>query len=54
MGGDIARCGKMSNKLYFESKKESKLNQSMNLETRFSNGVDNYYYNMKILLKNLN
>ena len=47
-------CGKVSNKLYFESKKESKWNQTMNIETRVSNDVDNYYYNMKIMLKNLN
>ena len=33
----------MSNKLYFESKKESKLNQNMNIKTRYSYGVDNYY-----------
>jgi len=26
----------------------------MNMETRFGNDVDNYYYNMKIVLKNLN
>ena len=45
---------KMSNKLYFESKKESKLNQSMNIKTRSGYGVDKYYYNMKIMLKNLN
>ena len=44
----------MSNRLYFESKKESLMNQTMNIETRFSNDVDNYYYNMKIVLKNLN
>jgi len=50
----IARCGKASNKLYFESKKESKLNQNMNIKTRSDHGVDNYYYNMKIMLKNLN
>ncbi len=50
----MARRGKVFNKLYFESKKESKLNQNMNMETRFSNGVDNYYHNMKIVLKNLN
>ena len=50
----MARRGKVFNKLYFESKKESKLNQNMNMETRFSNGVDNYYHNMKIMLKNLN
>ena len=44
----------MSNKLYFESKKESKLNQSMNIKTRSSYNVDNYYQDMKIMLKNLN
>ena len=44
----------MSNKLYFESKKESKLNQNMNIKTRYSCGVDNYYQDMKIMLKNLN
>jgi len=51
---DIARCGKAPNKLYFESKKESKLNQNMNIKTRSSYDVDNYYYDMKIVLKNLN
>ena len=51
---DIARCGKASNKLYFESKKESKLNQSKNIKTRAGYGVDNYYHNMKSMLKNLN
>ena len=50
----IARCGKVSNKLYFESKKESKVNQNMNIQTRSRYDVDNYYYNMKIMLKNLN
>ena len=45
---------KVSNKLYFESKEESKLNQNMNIETRSSNNVDNYYCSMKIVLKNLN
>ena len=54
MRKDIAICGKVSNKLYFESKKESKLNQNMNIETRSSYGVDNYYQDMKIMLKNLN
>ena len=43
----------MSNKLYFESKKESKMNQSMNIETRYSYHVDNYYYDMKTTLKKL-
>jgi hypothetical protein len=50
----MTRHGKVFNKLYFESKVESKLNQNMNVETKFSNGVDNYYHNMKIMLKNLN
>ena len=40
----MARCGKVSNRLYFESKKESKLNQNMNIKTRSSSDVDNYYY----------
>ena len=51
---NIAISEKMSNKLYFESKKESKLNQSMNIKTRCSYDVDNYYQDMKIMLKNLN
>ncbi len=50
----MAICGKVSNKLYFESKKESKMNQSMNIKTRSMYDVDNYYHNMKIMLKNLN
>ena len=51
---DIARCGKVSNKLYFESKKESKMNQNMNIKTRARYVVDNYYHDMKIVIKNLN
>ena len=51
---DIARCGKVSNKLYFESKKESKMNQNMNIKTRPRYAVDNFYYHMKTVLKNLN
>ena len=50
----MARCGKVSNKLYFESKKESKLNQKVNIKTRSRYDVDNYYQYMKIVLKNLN
>jgi len=50
----MAICGKVSNRLYFESKEESKLNQNMNIETRSSYDVDNYYYHMKNMLKNLN
>ena len=49
----MAICGKVSNRLYFESKKESKLNQSMNIKTRCSYAVDNYYQDMKTMLKNL-
>ncbi len=45
---------KSANRLYFESKKESKLNQSMNIKTRCGYDVDNYYHYMKIVLKNLN
>ena len=50
----MARCGKVSNRLYFESKKESKMNQNMNIKIRSSSDVDKYYYVMKIMLKNLN
>ena len=50
----MAICGKVFNRLYFESKKESKRNQNMNIKTRSRYVVDNYYYNMKIMLKNLN
>ena len=54
MKSNIASCGKVTNRLYFESKEESKMNQNMNIETRFRYDVDNYYYNMKTMLKNLN
>ena len=50
----MATCGKVSNKLYFESKEESKLNQNMNIITKHSYYVDNYYQDMKTVLKNLN
>ena len=50
----MAICGKVSSKLYFESKKESKLNQNMNIKTRYGYDVDNYYHSMKTMLKNLN
>ena len=43
----MTRSEKASNKLYFEPKKESKLNQNMNIETRSSYDVDNYYHNIK-------
>ena len=39
----MARCGKVSNKLYFESKKESKMNQNMNIKIIMISDVDNYY-----------
>ena len=45
---------KSANRLYFESKKESKVNQNMNIETRSRNGVDKCYQSMKTMLKNLN
>ena len=51
---DMTRYGKVLNKLYFESKGESKLNQNRNIKTRSSYIVDNYYQDMKIVLKNLN
>jgi len=54
MKHNIASYEKVTIRLYFESKKESKLNQSMNIKTRFSYDVDNYYHDMKIMLKNLN
>ena len=47
-------CRKTPNRLYFESKEESKLNQNMNIKTRSSYDVDNYYRDMKSMLKNLN
>ena len=34
---------KTANRLYFESKEESKMNQSKNIEIYFSRGVDNCY-----------
>jgi hypothetical protein len=34
---------KSANRLYFESKEESKMNQNMNIETRIRNYVDNCY-----------
>ena len=50
---DISSCGKVTNRLYFESKEESNMNQNMNIEIRFSNDVDNCYrYNNRA--KNLN
>ena len=47
MINDMARCGKVSNKLYFESKKESKLNQNMNIKIRLNDDVDKCYYKYK-------
>ena len=34
---------KTSNKLYFESKKESKQNQRVNIQSKFNSSVDNCY-----------
>ena len=45
---------KSANRLYFESKEESNVNQNMNIETRYSYYVDNYYHYIKIMLKKLN
>ena len=39
----MATCGKVSNKLYFESKLESKKNQNVNTVIKISSGVDNFY-----------
>ena len=39
----MASCGKTSNKLYFESKQESKMNQNKNIKTISRYDVDNYY-----------
>ena len=39
---NIARFGKTPNRLYFESKKESKVNQNMNIKIRLVYGVDKY------------
>jgi len=50
---NIASCGKTTNRLYFESKEESKMNQSENTKIRIRGIVDNYYvYNNRY--KNLN
>ena len=54
MKHNIASCEKVTIRLYFESKKESKLNQNMNIKTRSSQDVDNYYQDIKTMLKNLN
>ena len=43
MKSNIASCGKVTNRLYFESKEESKMNQNMNIKIRISNSVDNCY-----------
>ena len=40
---DISICIKVTNRLYFESKKESKMNQNMNIEVNFRSDVDNCY-----------
>ena len=53
---NIASCGKATNRLYFESKEESKKNQNKNIEIRISSYVDNCYRyknrDKKIKLKN--
>jgi len=40
----IASHNKVTIRLYFESKAESKMNQSMNIEKRIRGNVDNYYH----------
>ena len=40
---DIASCGKVTNRLYFESKEESKVNQNVNTEILISDDVDNCF-----------
>ena len=40
---NIASCGKATNRLYFESKAESKMNQNMNIKIKISLDVDNCY-----------
>ena len=43
MKHNIASCGKVTNRLYFESKEESKLNQNVNTEILIGNDVDNCF-----------
>ena len=43
MKHNIARYRKTTNRLYFESKEESKMNQNMNITIISYNDVDNYY-----------
>ena len=38
---------KSANRLYFESKEESKMNQNKNIKIKPSRGVDNYYQDVK-------
>ena len=40
---NVASHGKTSHKLYFESKKESKVNQSKNIKIRLTRTVNNFY-----------
>ena len=42
---------KSANRLYFESKKESKVNQNVNIKNLYIYDVDNYYRYIKIVLK---
>ena len=44
----------LSKEKIFDQSTESKMNQNKNIKTRFRYVVDNYYYHMKIMLKNLN
>jgi len=40
MKHNIASCGKAADKLYFESKLESKMNQNMNIQIMINIDVD--------------
>jgi len=42
---------KSANRLYFESKKESKVNQNVNIKNQYIYAVDNCYRYIKIMLK---
>jgi len=44
MKHNISSCRKATNRLYFESKTESKKNQNMNIEIILGGDVDNCYH----------
>ena len=43
MKHNISSYRKATNRLYFESKLESKMNQNMNIKIKFRSDVDNFY-----------